>query len=552
MELPKIENLLKYNDLLSTIENLPYATGIFDRDFKYLYFNRAGEKMSGISLADAQGKTPSEIMPPELAQLFQPIVQKARDEKITVKDTIKMDFGFSPIYLSVTYIPVLDKEGNVTKIIGITEDVTTEKKYEEQLIHNANYDFLTGLQNRNSFNSLKNSLTGTENPFFLVFIDLDNFKSVNDAYGHEMGDRLLVEVTKRLLKISSTEKIYRFGGDEFILIFEKIEEAEKEKNYIQDIINGFVDPFQVNEKEIYITASAGISIFPSHGKTVDVLLKSADIALYKAKEAKNIYCIFNEELQKKADSDFELEYLLHKASDNKEIDVYFQPIVDRNGLIIGSEGLSRWNIKGRPVPPDQFIPILEKSNLIYQVSEQIFRKAVETNLHRNRITGKKNTISLNVSPKQMDGNHITSLIRSIIKEYSIDPDMIQLEVTENLLIRNEEEAIQIFNELRSIGVRLAIDDFGVGYSSLNYLRKFPFHSLKIDKSFVFGIEEKSNYLLVKSIIQLAHDLGLVTVAEGIETEKQWNSLKDLHCDFFQGYYFHRPMNRDAFLSISPD
>ncbi len=539
---------LSREQLLAILENLPYATGIFDSEFRYTYYNPAGERMSGIPLAQALGKTPAEILPPAILDRMQPLLEEVRRTCQTVEAVLDFDFGHGTIYLQLAYVPILSEQGIFDGILGITEDVTREKLYEHRLVNQANHDALTGLANRYYLKDLVARQIADahllDNKFAFFFLDLDNFKNINDFYGHAFGDALLSELAKRLTSFTQIDLIARIGGDEFAIIQPDIKTSHCAEDFSSRLHKFLAQPFIINEQEITVSTSIGVAFFPEHGDNIDQLLKSSDVALYKAKtKGKGQTRIFNEELSASTDRRLSLEHELKNALGRGELSLAYQPIADLAGnRVIGAEALLRWKHPHMgQVGPDEFIPIAESGGMLPKIADFVLETALQT---LRQISGGNDQfyMSVNLSPVQFQNRNLVKSLASTIKAAGAHPGMLQLEITESVFLDSALETVYILDGLHDLGVRLALDDFGTGYSSLNYLTRFPFHCLKIDKSFIQGIvNSRREYEIARAIIQMARALELDVVAEGIEAAAERDILKELGCKSYQGYILSKPV-----------
>jgi diguanylate cyclase (GGDEF)-like protein/PAS domain S-box-containing protein len=428
--------------------------------------------------------------------------------------------------------------------ICVVRDITEQKSYEEYMKYTAEHNDLTNLPNRRrlltDLTLIKKSGKGAS----LFFIDLDRFKLVNDNYGHDAGDELLKNVAKRLTAFRNEHiNVYHHGGDEFIVIIQNTNVTFL-KNLALSILNSIKESYFLNGIEVFITASIGISLYPNHTSHIIDLIKSADTAMYYAKlEGKNTYKFFNKELEMQQERKTMIEAELRKAIKNEELLILYQPKFQLDRIeIIGIEALVRWEhpVLGL-VSPEEFIPVAEETGLIIEIGNWVIHDV----LHQMQKWQEKGypclKVSVNVSPRQFRDKELVRTIQSSLQIFNIDSCNFEIEITESVLA-DPELAIPILNSLKKIGVGISIDDFGTGYSSLNILKDLPIDTLKIDQSFIrdlFG-DPKDN-LLVMTIIEIGHILGLKVVAEGIETEQQLNHLLLLNCRIGQGFYFSKPV-----------
>ncbi|MDV4149767.1 GGDEF and EAL domain-containing protein [Clostridium sp. AL.422] len=449
----------------------------------------------------------------------------------------------------------VEKNGSIF-IHGAISEITNRKKRELEINYLSFYDEVIGIPNRRYFMKEASRLIreSSNKKIAFIFIDLDNFKYVNDTYGHDSGDALLCEFSRIILDMQIENSfLSRYGGDEFVIVKSNIEGNNEIKVILDNIIKKLSNPLIINNREIYCTLSIGVSIYPFDGKELGVLLKRSDMAMYLAKiNGKNRYEFFDLKLLEVLDREFEIEKGLRIAIDNEEIKLVYQPKININtGKVIGFESLVRWHSKTLGiVSPKEFIPIAESSGLIITIGKYIiddsFKKCKELSLK----TDKKFKMAINLSEVQIRDDEIVEYMAKSLKKYKLDASYIELEITESIIMKSAEKNIKTLEKLKKLGVTLALDDFGTGYSSLSYLRTLPIDVLKIDKSFIDGIliEEKSEYI-INSIIDLSHYLNLLVVAEGVETNEQLEYLKKSKCDIIQGYYFSKPVEFEEICNM---
>ena len=465
---------------------------------------------------------------------------------------------------------ISNENGEPEWMLGVVQDVTRLKMAEEEIRYLAFYDGLTGLANRTLFlDRLDQAIllaSREKRHFALLFIDLDNFKRVNDTLGHHVGDMVLKNVSEtlranirktdtamRMGSESSDPLISRLGGDEFTVLLQSIRTPEAAGVVARRLVKAIPENCIIDGQEIHITTSIGISIYPEDGDKSDVLLKTADSAMYHAKQSgKSNYQFFRRALNAAAIERFSLEKDLAKALERNELVLYYQPQVDlerRN--IVGAEALIRWlHPKKGMIMPDKFIHIAEESGMIVDVNRWVLQ---ETSRFSRRLTENgfdKITVALNVSGYHISEGSISRTLHDAIRNIAMDPANIELEFTESILMQNTEGNIAALEEIKSMCIRIALDDFGTGFSSLSYLTCFPVDTLKIDRSFVMGaIQQKSNRVIIQAIIAMGHSLGLKIVAEGIETREQYELLKSYGCDEAQGFYFKPPIPGEEFCRL---
>lgn len=455
-----------------------------------------------------------------------------------------------PVEVSLTVIPFAGRQ----LIHAVMRDITQRKTDAAEIEHYAYYDSLTGLPNRKLLlDRLKQALiTSHRHEYFgaLLFIDLDRFKTINDSLGHSIGDKLLIEVASRIKScLWDEDTVCRFGGDEFIVLLrhlglDKSKASLTGEKVASRILNEFKAPFLIGEHELHISSSIGIALYPFKGQGVDDIIKHADTAMYSAKQnGRNQIAFYLSELHEKVGKRLELEKDLRKAIKNNQLDVYYQPLINSEAEIIAVEALARWEHQEYGfIQPEKFIAIAEDTGLIYSIGDFVLNKAVTDVLEINNEHTKSLKLSVNISPYQFRKSDFVERIKKVIDDKRISMSFLTLEVTERITIENIVETIDKFKKLRVLGVRLSLDDFGTGYSSLTHLKKLPIDELKIDKSFVFDInDDHQDALLVKSIINIAHQFDLDVVAEGVETKEQLAFLKKENCNIYQGFYFSKPL-----------
>ncbi len=445
----------------------------------------------------------------------------------------------------------------------LTEYNTRMKENEERLNYLAYYDGLTGLPNRkmifNKLEMLVNVSMRNQATFAVVFIDLDNFKRINDTMGHNVGDLLLQLVVSRLENVINKKDILgRLGGDEFALIIQRSLKDTEILEYVEQVRSSLLKPFLINRTEVNISASLGISIFPQDGDDSEELLKSADTAMYKAKDyGKNAVQFFCKEMKDEILKKIEFEKALLAAIHNGEIYLVYQPqYCSGTKKLRGFEALVRWqSLVLGAVTPVEFIPIAEETGYIIPLGEWILRTACKEVCEIRKKGFNDIIISVNISAVQIMEPSFVLMVRNILHETGIDGTCLEFEITESVFISSMEYAIKVLNELKKMKIRIALDDFGTGYSSLNYIQQLPIDTLKIDKTFISSISNgNSKKQIVGSIISLIHQMDIDVVAEGVENEAQLLYLKEYQCDFIQGYLWGKPLGREEFekmLTIPP-
>ncbi len=435
------------------------------------------------------------------------------------------------------------------------QEIQKEKERLENLVY---YDRLTNLANKglfkDRFNILLNQARRNNEKLAILFIDLDGFKRINDTMSHNVGDQLLKEFSNRLLAcIDENKEVFRFGGDEFTVLLPKLEREEDIREMANIIMKITEKPWILNGQEFRITSSMGISVFPSDGNTIDVLLKNADVAMYRAKElGKNNYQFYTKDMNSTTFENLILENKLHKALERKELQIYYQPQIDlKTGKIIGIEALLRWiNPELGFVSPGKFIPIAEETGLIIPIGEWVLRAACEQNKKWQNLGFPSMRMAVNISVHQFQQEDFVDKVYTILNETNLDPKWLEIEITESIAIKNVDFTIKTLIKLKHMGVKVSIDDFGTGFSSLGYLKHFKIDTLKIDYSFVKDIGmDHDNEAIIKAIIMLAKNLKLSVIAEGVETKEQLLFLQEENCDESQGFLFSKPVPAKDFENI---
>jgi diguanylate cyclase (GGDEF)-like protein len=445
------------------------------------------------------------------------------------------------------------RSGGSTIIAAISRDIRARLAIEEKVAYMAQFDALTGLPNRNLFQDrLAQAMAlakRNEWPMAVLFIDLDRFKLVNDTLGHRAGDKLLKEAAERLRScIRGSDTVGRLGGDEFAAILTELAIPSNAGLVAQKIIDVLRQPFDLDGKETYVSASIGITLYPADSDSAEALVMNADAAMYRAKEqGRNNYQYFTRDMNERALLRVGLEAALRRALERNEYRLVYQPKAQlASGKICGFEALLRWDSDKGTVAPAEFIPVLEETGLIVPVGEWVLRTACQQIRDWQNAGLAVPPVSVNLSARQFEQKNLKDAVHRILRETGVDASLIEFEITESLLMHDPEAAARTLASLKESGVRLSMDDFGTGYSSLGYLKRFPIDKLKIDRTFVHDIStDPDGAALTRAIIHLAQNLRLTVVAEGVETEDQLAFLRANGCDEMQGYLFARPTDPEA-------
>ena len=438
---------------------------------------------------------------------------------------------------------------------GLEREIQQRRAAEVRVEHLATHDSLTNLPNRRGlFAELDELIYRSERYRYcsaIIFIDIDGFKQVNDHFGHEAGDRLLTQIAAEFKSIvRQTDTVARIGGDEFIVLITDIGDESRVMQKVDRLLEAAARPFSINRNTVKVSASVGVSLYPQHGDSAATLLHNADQAMQQAKlQGRSNFHFFTEEINRKAHRQRELQNALREALAGEEFEVYYQPIVDAaSGAVVSAEALLRWHSASLgAVFPDEFIPAAEGSGLIVELGGWTLRNAIATAAEWRRSFGIGLRLAVNASTIQFRSNHLLATINEQLQAHDWEPDLLEVEITEGLLLDDSPEVHRLLDEISGRGVRLSVDDFGTGYSALSYLKNYPVSTVKIDRNFVMDLpEDKESAVLVQAIIAMAHGLRLEVIAEGVETYAQWDYLRGLGCDFAQGYHFGKPMPREQF------
>lgn len=547
--------LHKEHMLAATFEVIPDLFFLMATDGTIIDYHASNKTNLYASPESFIGKLMPDMLPTEVADKFKTNIVKVIEEAdvISFEYDLVMPHGVIYFEARMTYL----EENN--QIIAIIRDITEQHQASESIKLHAYYDALTGLPNRflalDRLSQMLNEAERNSEKIAVLFLDLDDFKKVNDSLGHEVGDKLLIESAIRLLRVIRKEDtVGRLGGDEFMLLLHGITDDHNALTVAKNLLKAFRSPFKIDGRELILTVSIGIALFPDNGKNTSEILRNADTAMYKAKSlGRNTYSFFTKEMNVHMLRRLEIEEQMRGALERGEFEVYYQPQIDAiNKQIIGAEALLRWfNPALGNVTPSEFIPIAEHTGLIVPIGQFVLRQA----LALLGIWQAKHIVALriavNLSPRQFRDTELLSFIETSLNEANIPADRLELEITEGVLMIGQTYIDDALVKLHELGIKLSMDDFGTGYSSLSYLRQYAFDILKIDRSFITGItNDESDCDLVKGTIAMAHSLGLKVVAEGVETKEQFELLNQLACDYLQGYYLSKPITAKQLLDFS--
>jgi diguanylate cyclase (GGDEF)-like protein/PAS domain S-box-containing protein len=539
------------------IQGCNEAIAITDRENKIVDVNDAFCKITGYSWVDSSGQDPADLLgeirdKEVLEEIWDAVSEEGQWQGEIVHQ--RRNGELYPALLSVS--AVLNDAKQVTHYVRIFSDITRLKQTEKRLEHLAHYDGLTSLPNRVLFQdrlqqamyqAARNNLI-----VVLMLLDLDGFKSVNDTFGHAAGDDLLIAVADRLKKcVRSTDTVARLGGDEFTVVLTGVTDVRGAASVATQINRVLSEPFVINGRELFISASIGITTYPLDSDQPERLLQNADTALYHAKEqGRNNFQFFSEEMNIRVLERLALELDLRAALERREFVLYYQPLVSiATGEVVSAEALIRWNHPTRGLLlPDKFIPSAEETGLILPIGEWVIRAACEQNRAWAEQGYATIPVSVNVSGLQLRQQDLVEKILKMLEDIDLEPRFLELELTERFAEGDPTETAKLFHEIKRNGISISIDDFGTGYSSLNVLKQFPIDKLKIDRSFIHDIpDDQDNAGIVEAIVSVAHGLKLKVVAEGVETEEQLEFLRERKCDTWQGHLLTKPVPADELV-----
>lgn len=558
----RTEDLLKEKTLTENILNaLKDVFFVFDLEGRFLRWNKAVNEVSGYSDEEISSMKPTEFFLKEDVQQIEDAINRAVKEgyayieaSVVTKDGKHIPYAFTGSLFK-------DFKGMPSGICGIGRDITERKMFEEKIKYYVSYDILTELPNRSLFlNNLKAAMARADREkdykFAVVVFNIDRFKNIIDSFGHIAGDQLLFEVATRLKKHVRTydtvarfeyEAVARLGGDEFAVLFSNVKNIRNVISATERLHNIIKRPIKINDYYVNVTASIGIAISKSEYEKPEDILRDADTAMYKAKKlGKACYVIFDEIMHAQVASYLKLENSLQQAIEKNQFLLNYQPIVlSETDEIVGFEALLRWkNPESGLVLPNEFIPVAEETGLIIPIGKWVLQQACRQMYawHKQFPIKSHLTISVNISSRQFTPD-LVETIKQIIEETNLDPRSLKLEITESVIMKDPEIATDVFLKLKDLNIKVQMDDFGTAYSSLSYLYIFPIDALKIDRSFVKTMcDNESAMEIVKTIISMAHNMKMEVIAEGVETIKQLEELRKLKCDYYQGYWFSKPLS----------
>ena len=528
------------------------------------FLNLVAERMTGWSWQEAASRPMAEvfrIMDSATLEICPDPMEMAVGENPTVHlpsncVLIRRDGFEIPIEDSVA--PIHDREGKATGAVIVFRDVSTARAMAAEMTYSAQHDFLTGLPNRMLLNDRVSQAIVLaprhSNKVAVLFLDLDGFKHINDSLGHPIGDKLLQSIAKRLVDcVRTSDTVSRQGGDEFVLLLSEVHRSEDAAISALRILQAVAEAHSIDQHDLHVTASIGVSVYPDDGQDAETLIKNADTAMYQAKEnGRQSYQFFKPAMNVRAVERQSIEENLRRALERQEFALHYQPKINlRTGEISGAEALLRWMhpVRG-PVSPAQFIPVAEDCGLILPIGQWVLREACKQARAWADAGLPLPTMAVNISSMEFREDKFIESVFTTLSETGLDPKSLELELTESVLMKRAESAASVLKTLRSRGAQIAVDDFGTGYSSLSYLRKFPINALKIDQSFVRQITSTpDDTTIVTAVISMGRSLKLRVVAEGVETQEELTFLRARLCDEAQGYYFSRPVRPEQFAKL---
>jgi diguanylate cyclase (GGDEF)-like protein/PAS domain S-box-containing protein len=549
---------------LVTLESIGDGVITTDMHSNVTYLNPVAEAMTGWRKEDAIGKPVLEVF-----RILNESTRKLAANPVDVvlahgqvcglaNHTMLIAKTGEEFAIEDSAAPIKDEDGKMTGVVLVFHDVSSAKQMAEKMSYLAEHDFLTDLPNRllltDRITQALNAARRKNNRVAIIYLDIDHFKKINDTLGHEVGDQLLKFLSKKLQNcIRSTDTISRQGGDEFVILLSEIDTPKAPAEIAQKLLDATNDYYQIGMHELKVSASIGISIYPEDGTSADMLMRNADAAMYYAKGlGRDNYQFFTKELSSRIADQVALENRLHKAVNQQEFVLMYQPKVSlKTGKLVGAEALIRWqHPENGLIAPNVFIPTAEDTGLIKVIGRWVLSEACRQNKAWQNMGLLPIPVAINVSAVELRHTGFLNEVSRVLMQSGLNPQYLELEVTETVAIHGDSEGIADLIALKDMGVRLSIDDFGTGFSSLSYLKRLPIDTIKIDKSFVRDIKTDANdAAIITAIIKMSHSLNFKVIAEGVETAEQLAFLKDYDCDEMQGFYFSKPLTAEAFSAL---
>lgn len=537
------------------LENIPDTVVIYDRDLRIRYINPATIRTTGLRPENFLGKKEDEVFPKELIQPWQAALQAALNEAKTSSIDAKLKLATGFRHCNITCIPLANEDGKVIEVMGITHDFTERQNAQDAALRAALHDPLTRLPNRILLYEYSDHLfdyaVRQHHRGAVLFINLDRFKQINDLHGHLVGDEVLIEAAHRIQQfVRGGDLLFRFGGDEFVLLLPEITGNCEVAQIAEKIVAALAKPYQLSTLSLLISASVGISLFPSDGDNVNELVQAADSAMYLAKQSgKNTWRFFSHTLSQAVRRTIELQNDIRHALAQNQFKVFYQPVLDiASGKICAAEALLRWPAGN--VGPDEFIPAAEAVGQIIPIGDWVIEQACQT--HREWLDEGLPAvpIAVNVSALQLRAPNFRNKVLACLNRFNLDTSAIQLELTESSMVEDSEQAIKILQEFRAGGTHVSLDDFGTGYSSLSHLAQLPIDKIKIDKSFVHSIEDnEASRAVTEAIVAIARRLNLEIVAEGVETDAHLRAMLAIGCHQIQGHLISHPCTGETLAKM---
>ena len=543
------------NMLKTIFEAIPDLFFVLEQDGTITDYHAGNNNDLYIPPQQFIGKKMIDVLPKKVAKKFQIHIEKTIAQDNIVRFEYELSMPEGVIYYEAR-LRLLPRKNQIMVII---RDISEPHRSAELIRHQAHFDSLTDLPSRflslDRLSQILIEVQKNNEKAAVFFLDLDDFKKVNDSLGHEIGDKLLIEAAHRLQQtLKQNDTVGRLGGDEFIVLISSLNDENDALAIAERLLQAFRKPFKLAGRDLILTLSIGIAISPKDGTCSSVLLRNADTAMYQAKAmGRNTSSFFTPQMNVAMRRRFEIEEQMHGALERNEFELYYQPQIDvKTNTIVGAEALLRWhNIVLGEITPDEFIPIAEQTGLIAPIGVFVLQQALRFLNEWQSINKQNYTMAINLSPRQFRDPELVNIIKRTLHKNSISNACLELEITEGVLMNSQTSIRDALLQIDELGIKLSMDDFGTGYSSLSYLREYPFDVLKIDRSFITGItDNKADCNLVKAAIAMSHSLEIKVVAEGVETKEQLDLLNELNCDIAQGFYLSKPLPGAKLLNFS--